>query len=211
MCSPILLNSQEFPNLKPTALFGKISFEAIKDIDVLIDFSNPAAFSKWQPMLRELRKPAVIGTTGFSPKEEETIKTLSKVVPIVFTPNMSIGVNVLFQLVQKSAKLLPNDFTAHIEEIHHSQKRDAPSGTAKWLQKEIKNFRHEAPTESIRGGDVVGEHTVKFIGFGERIELVHRATSRDIFARGALRAAEWITNQKPGLYTMQDVLDPPKE
>jgi 4-hydroxy-tetrahydrodipicolinate reductase len=127
----------------------------------------------------------------------------------VFASNFSIGVNVLFWLTRKAAEQLGVDFDAEIIETHHKMKKDAPSGTAKTLAevlKASKKAKREIPIQSIREGDIVGEHTVIFSGPAERLELTHRAASREIFARGALRAAKWIINQPPGLYSMQDVL-----
>jgi 4-hydroxy-tetrahydrodipicolinate reductase len=129
--------------------------------------------------------------------------------PIVFASNFSIGVNVLFWLTRKAAEQLGGDFDAEIVETHHKMKKDAPSGTAKTLAevlKAAKKTQTEIPIQSIREGDVVGEHTVIFNGPAERVELSHRAASREIFARGALRAAKWIIGRPPGLYSMQDVL-----
>jgi 4-hydroxy-tetrahydrodipicolinate reductase len=130
--------------------------------------------------------------------------------PIVFASNFSVGVNVLFWLTRKAAELLGRDFSPEIIETHHKMKKDAPSGTAKTLAEVLKTaqkIQDEIPIQSIREGDVVGEHTVIFMGPEERLELTHRATSREIFARGALRAAHWIMGRPPGLYSMQDVLD----
>jgi 4-hydroxy-tetrahydrodipicolinate reductase len=127
----------------------------------------------------------------------------------VFTSNFSVGVNVLFWLTRKAAQKLGRDFDAEIVETHHKMKKDAPSGTAKTLAevlKATKKTQSEIPIHSIREGDVVGEHAVIFSGPSEQLELTHRAASREIFARGALRAAKWIINQPPGLYSMQDVL-----
>jgi 4-hydroxy-tetrahydrodipicolinate reductase len=128
-------------------------------------------------------------------------------VPIVLASNFSVGVNVLFWLTQKAAELLGPTFNPEIVETHHKMKKDAPSGTAKTLAEILKTAQDcEIPVQSIREGDVVGEHTVIFQGPGESLELSHRAADRGIFAAGALRAAKWIINKPPGLYTMQDVL-----
>lgn len=202
-----LLKKENFPNLVCSSLFDKnapLSLSSAQSIDVLIDFTEPKATLNFLPILKELKKAIVIGTTGFSEEEKNEIRKLSQSVPVVFSPNMSIGVNVLFDLVQSAAKLLPAEFSSHIIEIHHPHKKDVPSGTALKLKNEI---QRPVSIESIRGGDVVGEHTVYFLSQGERLELTHRATSRTIFARGALKAAEWIVKQKPGLYSMQDVLE----
>ncbi|MBI2645454.1 MAG: 4-hydroxy-tetrahydrodipicolinate reductase [Deltaproteobacteria bacterium] len=209
-----LLKEGFFPNLKCSALFDKsapLSLSSAQSIDALIDFTEPKATMNFLPILKELKKAIVIGTTGFSEGEKNEIRKLSQSVPVVLSPNMSIGVNVLFDLVQKAAKLLPTEFSSHILEIHHPHKKDAPSGTALKLKEEIlrsaQDDKKNVSIESVRGGDVVGEHTVYFLSQGERLELTHRATSRTIFARGALKAAEWVVKQKPGLYSMQDVLE----
>jgi 4-hydroxy-tetrahydrodipicolinate reductase len=130
-------------------------------------------------------------------------------VPIVFASNFSIGVNVLFWLTSKAAELLGDDFVPEIIETHHKMKKDAPSGTAKTIAQLLKTaqkIQTEIPIQSIREGEIVGQHTVIFTGPAERLELTHRAASREIFARGALRAAKWIMGKPPGLYSMQDVL-----
>jgi 4-hydroxy-tetrahydrodipicolinate reductase len=130
-------------------------------------------------------------------------------VPVVFASNFSVGVNVLFSLARKAGELLGSDFRAEIVETHHKMKKDAPSGTAKTLAEILQAGRkseREIPIHSIREGDIVGEHSVIFSGPAERLELTHRAASREIFAGGALRAAKWIVRKPPGLYSMQDVL-----
>ena len=209
-----LLKKGEFPNLTCAALFDKdspLSLSRAQAIDVFIDFTESKATLSFLPILKELKKSIVIGTTGFTDEQKKEIHTLSHTVPIVLAPNMSIGVNVLLVLVQRAAELLPKEFSSHIIETHHPHKKDAPSGTALKLKEEIlrsaQDDKKNVPIESIRGGDVVGEHTVLFLGPGERLELKHNATSRSIFARGALQAAEWITHQKPGLYSMKEVID----
>ena len=144
---------------------------------------------------RNIDKPLVIGTTGHSQEQRRIIEETAQSVPIVFASNFSVGVNVLFWLTRKAAELLGSDFDPEIVETHHRMKKDAPSGTAKTLAEILKTARKtrdEIPIQSIREGDVVGEHTVIFNGPGERLELTHRAASREIFARGALRAAKWI-------------------
>ena len=137
------------------------------------------------------------------------IQEAAQSLPIVFASNFSVGVNVLFWLTRKAAELLERDFDPEIIETHHKMKKDAPSGTAETLAEILKaeqKNQNEIPIQSIREGEVVGEHTVIFSGLGERLELTHRAASREIFARGALRAAKWIVGRPPGLYSMQDVL-----
>jgi len=181
----------------------------MKNCDVAIDFSHADAITEISRAALERRKPLVIGTTGHSKEQRKIIEKTAQSLPIVFASNFSIGVNVLFWLTRQVAEQLGSDFDAEIVETHHKMKKDAPSGTAKTLAEVLKAARRipgEIPIQSIREGDVVGEHTVVLSGPSERLELTHRAASREIFARGALRAAKWIINQPPGLYTMQDVL-----
>jgi 4-hydroxy-tetrahydrodipicolinate reductase len=182
---------------------------AMKNCDVAIDFSHVGAIDEVCRAASRHNKPLVIGTTGHSLEQRQTIEQASRSVPIVFASNFSVGVNVLFWLTRKAAELLVPDFNPEIIETHHKMKKDAPSGTAKTLAEILKanqKSKNEIPIQSIREGDVVGEHTVIFSGPGERLELTHRAASREIFARGALRAAKWIIAKPPGLYSMQDVL-----
>jgi 4-hydroxy-tetrahydrodipicolinate reductase len=182
---------------------------AMSNCDMAIDFSHADAITEICAAALQRRKPLVIGTTGHSTEQRGTIEESARSLPIVFTSNFSIGVNVLFWLTRKAAEQLGGDFNVAIVETHHKMKKDAPSGTAKTLAQVLKATRktkREIPIRSIREGDVVGEHTVIFTGPGERLELTHRAASREIFARGALRAAEWIISQPPGIYSMQDVL-----
>ena len=182
---------------------------AMSNCDMAIDFSHADAITEICAAALQRRKPLVIGTTGHSTEQRGTIEESARSLPIVFTSNFSIGVNVLFWLTRKAAEQLGGDFNVAIVETHHKMKKDAPSGTAKTLAQVLKATRktkREIPIRSIREGDVVGEHTVNFTGPGERLELTHRAASREIFARGALRAAEWIISQPPGIYSMQDVL-----
>jgi 4-hydroxy-tetrahydrodipicolinate reductase len=182
---------------------------AMKDCDVAIDFSHADAIAGICSAALSNRKALVVGTTGHSQEQRRLIDRTAQSVPIVLASNFSVGVNVLFWLTRQAAELLGADFTAEIVETHHKMKKDAPSGTAKTLAEILKvrqKIQGEIPIQSIREGDVVGEHTVIFSGPGERLELIHRAASREIFARGALRAAEWIVGREPGLYSMQDVL-----
>ena len=199
----------------------------IRDCDVVIDFSHANASSALAAACREAEKPAVIGTTGHSTEERTAIEELAKSVPVVLSPNFSVGVNALFWLTRKAAEMLGKDFDLEITEMHHRLKKDAPSGTAKKLaeilcevrdldyEKDVRHGREglvgerlakEIGVHSIRGGDVVGDHTVTFAGPGERLELSHKAASRETFALGALRAARWIVGKPPGLYSMEDVL-----
>jgi 4-hydroxy-tetrahydrodipicolinate reductase len=199
----------------------------ISKTDVVIDFSSHSATPGIVEVCAKNKKAIVIGTTGFSEKEKSAIVSRKSKIPIILASNFSTGVNTLFWLTRKAAEILGNDFDLEIIEMHHRLKKDAPSGTAKSLAEILadvrklqleKSARHgregivgertnfEIGIHSIRGGDVVGDHTVIFANNGERVELTHKASSRDTFANGALRAALWVVKQKPGLYDMQDVL-----
>jgi 4-hydroxy-tetrahydrodipicolinate reductase len=180
---------------------------AMKNCDVAIDFTHADSIDEICRAALQRGKPLVIGTTGHSQQQRRMIEETARSVPIVLASNFSVGVNVLFWLTQKAAELLGSDFNPEIVETHHKMKKDAPSGTAKTLAEILKAVRHsEIPIESIREGDIVGEHTVIFGGPGERLELTHRAANRGIFALGAFRAAKWIVDKPPALYSMQDVL-----
>ena len=180
---------------------------AMKNCEVAIDFSQADSIDEICRAALRHGKSAVIGTTGHSRQQRKTIQETAHSVPIVLASNFSVGVNVLFWLTKKAAELLDSDFNPEIVETHHTMKKDAPSGTAKTLAEILKAVRNsEIPIQSIREGDVVGEHTVIFKGPGEQLELTHRAANRGIFALGALRAAKWILHKPPGLYSMQDVL-----
>jgi 4-hydroxy-tetrahydrodipicolinate reductase len=180
---------------------------AMKNCDAAIDFSQADSIDEICRAALQHGKSLVIGTTGHSQQQRKIIEETAHSVPIVLASNFSVGVNLLFWLTQKAAAFLGSDFNPEIVETHHKMKKDAPSGTAKTLAELLKATRNsEIPVESIREGDVVGEHTVIFSGPGERLELTHRAANREIFALGALRAAKWIVHKPPGLYSMQDVL-----
>jgi 4-hydroxy-tetrahydrodipicolinate reductase len=195
--------------------------------DVVVDFSSHLATPEFVGICVKHKKAIVIGTTGHAQKEKEAILKASSRIPVVLASNFSTGVNTLFWLTRKAAEILGRDFDLEVVEMHHRLKKDAPSGTAKSLAEILADVRHqqlekvarhgragivgertasEIGVHSIRGGDVVGDHTVIFANVGERVELTHKASSRDTFANGALRAAEWLAKQKPGLYDMQDVL-----
>jgi 4-hydroxy-tetrahydrodipicolinate reductase len=201
--------------------------KGIRDCDVVIDFSHPNASSELGRACAEAKMPAVIGTTGHSNEERAAVEKLALSVPVVLSPNFSVGVNALFWLTRKAAQMLGDGFDLEITEMHHRLKKDAPSGTARKLAEILcevreldytKDVRHgregligerrakEIAVHSIRGGDVVGDHTVTFAGTGERLELSHKAASRETFALGALRAARWIVGKPPDLYSMEDVL-----
>lgn len=199
--------------------------EAIDKADAIIDFTSPSSTLNNIRAAKAAQKPIVIGTTGLMDEELDIIKAASKSVPILVSPNMSIGINVLLDVVGTVARNLGEGYDIEIIETHHNQKKDAPSGTAKRLAKEIldakgrkykliygregnvgKRPKNEIGIHAVRAGDIVGEHVVIFSGQSEKIEIVHKAHSRDVFARGALRAAKFIIDQSPGLYTMEDVL-----
>lgn len=195
--------------------------------DVVIDFSAPDATPAIAALCAERKKGLVIGTTGHAEGESAHIVKASARIPVVLSSNYSTGVNALFWLTRKAAEILGPGFDLEIVEMHHRLKHDAPSGTARTLgeilararsQQLEKVVRHgrsgivgarepeEIGMHSLRGGDVVGDHTVVFAGIGERVELTHKASTRETFANGALRAAQWVVTQPPGLYDMQDVL-----
>ena len=181
--------------------------QTIKDCDVAIDFSNASSIDEICRAALRHQKAVVIGTTGHSSEQRKLIEKTAQILPIVFASNFSIGVNALFALTRRAAEILGSEFEPQIVETHHTKKKDSPSGTAKTLGEILKHqLKTEIPIESIREGDVVGEHTVTFVGPSERIELTHRAGSREIFGSGALRAAQWVVGKRPGLYSMQDVL-----
>jgi 4-hydroxy-tetrahydrodipicolinate reductase len=182
---------------------------AMKNCDLAIDFSHADAIIEICRAALRHNKPLVIGTTGHSQEQRGTIEEAAQSLPIVLASNFSVGVNALFWLTRKAAELLGPDFNPEIIETHHKMKKDAPSGTAKTLAETLKAAQKSGkkiPIQSIREGDVVGEHTVIFSGLGERLELTHRAANREIFAGGALRAAKWVMGKPPGLYSMQNVL-----
>ncbi len=200
---------------------------AFKNADVIIDFSFPAITLEHLRLAAKLKKAMVIGTTGFSKEELEELRTLATQIPCVMAPNMSVGVNLLLKVLKDIARVLGDEYDIEIIEAHHRLKKDAPSGTAMKMAQIIadtlsrnldevavyarkgiigERTKKEIGIQTIRAGDIVGEHTVIFGGIGERIEITHKASSRDTFAKGALRAARWIVNKSPGLYDMQDVL-----
>jgi len=203
-------------------------FEAVIDQgDVLIDFTFHKATMEFARLAARHNKAMVIGTTGLTPQNLAELAELSRHFPCVQSPNMAVGVNVLFKLAARTAAILGDDYDIEIVEAHHNKKKDSPSGTALKLAEmaasgvnrdlaEVAVYeRHgmigertkkEIGIQTIRGGDIVGEHTIYFAGPGERIEIIHRAHSRDNFAKGATTAAAWVVGQKPGLYSMFDVL-----
>ena len=204
--------------------------QSIASCDALIDFTHAEATLLALDKCIILRKIIVIGTTGHSNAVRNKITEASKKIPVIFSPNYSVGVNTLFWLTKKAAEILGPDYDAEVIEVHHRLKKDAPSGTARRLVEVLdeaygldyeKDTRHgrvgmpgertrsEVGVHAVRGGDVVGDHTIMLVAPGDRLELIHRASSRETFARGALRAALWARDtirNKPGLYDMQDVL-----
>jgi 4-hydroxy-tetrahydrodipicolinate reductase len=199
----------------------------IDSAEVVIDFSSHNATVPIAELCAQRQKPLVIGTTGHSETDKSRIVATAEQIPIVWASNFSTGVNTLFWLTRKAAEILGAGFDLEVVEMHHRTKKDAPSGTAATLAEilaEVRNqqlskvIRHgragitgertsaEIGMHSLRGGDVVGDHTVIFAANGERLELTHKAASREAFANGAVRAAQWVLKQKPGLYDMQHVL-----
>lgn len=212
----------------PTGLkiAGRIE-DVLEEADLVVDFTNAAASLEHLKAASARCRAMVIGSTGFKREQLDEAEKLAASAPVVISPNMSIGVNMLFKMVGDAARLMGDTFDVEIIEAHHRMKKDAPSGTAvklaqivaQALDRDLEKVgvyaRHgligertgpEIGIQTIRGGDIVGEHTVIFAGLGERIEIVHRAQSRDNFARGAIHAAKWIVNQPPGLYDMGDIL-----
>lgn len=178
----------------------------INSADVVAEFAIPEVTLDNIKISAKAKKPYIIGTTGL--KDTKEIKKYCKKIPILMSANFSLGVNTLYNLTKNAAKLL-KDFDIEIIEAHHKMKRDAPSGTAKKLAETIKEARgkkQEIRISSIRAGDIVGEHNVMFIGKGERLELIHRATSRNAFASGVVKAIRFIVKQKPGLYDMKNII-----
>jgi 4-hydroxy-tetrahydrodipicolinate reductase len=212
--------------LKNVPVVGQLA-EVLPQGEVLIEFSHP------EPSLAHLKEVAaagkamVLGTTGLSPGQLAELQALAPRVRLVFAPNMSVGVNLMFKVVADIARVLSEGYDVEIVEAHHRLKKDAPSGTALKLAQVLahalgrdldqvgvysrqgiigERSKEEIGIQTLRAGDIVGEHTVLFGGIGERLEIIHRAHSRDNFARGAVRAALWVVHQPPGLYDMQDVL-----
>jgi len=199
---------------------------ALENCDVVIDFTTPESSLQTLNISAGKGKPVVVGTTGFSPEQRKEIEQIGKKIPCVVAPNMSIGVNVLFKLVADAARVLGDAYDVEIVEAHHKFKKDAPSGTAVRISEIVaeslgrnidevgvygrKGIALRTPKEigihTLRAGDIIGEHRVLFGGMGENFEVFHRAQSRETFARGSIRAAQWILGQPNGVYDMQDVL-----
>ncbi|HVO20781.1 MAG TPA: 4-hydroxy-tetrahydrodipicolinate reductase [Anaeromyxobacter sp.] len=205
---------------------GELS-AALPGAAVVIDFTAPEASAAHARLCAERGVAMVVGSTGFTPEARLEVEAAARRIPVVLSPNMSVGVNVLFELVRQAARALGGAYDVEIVELHHKHKRDAPSGTAVRLGEVAAEALGRRPAEAfcyarhgitgerppwqiglqtLRGGDTVGDHTVLFCGEGERLELTHRATSRSQFAAGAVRAAAWLAGRPPGLYDMADVL-----
>jgi len=201
--------------------------DVLPQADVLVEFTHPEPTLEHLQEVAAAGKAMVIGTTGLNPQQVGDLKGLAKKTRVVFAPNMSVGVNLMFKVVENIANVLTEGYDVEIVEAHHRLKKDAPSGTALKLAQVIaqalgrdlekvgvygrqgitgERTKDEIGIMTVRAGDIVGEHNVTFCGIGERIEVIHRAHNRDNFARGAVRAAQWIVAQPPGLYDMQDVL-----
>jgi 4-hydroxy-tetrahydrodipicolinate reductase len=195
--------------------------------EVVVDFSAPEATLQHVRTVAQYRRAMVIGTTGFSAPQFEELNSLARRIPCVLSPNMSVGVNLIYKVIGEMAKTLGDEYDIEVIEAHHRLKKDAPSGTALKIAEVLANAvgrdldqvgvyarkgligerkKGEIGIQTIRAGDIVGDHTILFGGMGERIEVTHRANSRDTFAQGALRAARWVVRQPPGLYDMMDVL-----
>jgi 4-hydroxy-tetrahydrodipicolinate reductase len=217
------------PNLKVAgrADQGDDLAATVNSADVVIEFSFHSVTPEVAELCVKTRKALVIGTTGHTDADKAAIRKAAAQIPIVWASNYSTGVNTLFWLTRKAAEILGPGYDLEVVEMHHRMKKDAPSGTADTLAQILAEVRDEQLKDvirhgrqgivgertsaeigmhSMRGGDVVGDHSVIFATLGERLELTHKASSRDTFALGALRAAEWVVKQKPGIYNMQDVL-----
>lgn len=225
----LLACAPQHPELRVTGQIdvGDNLAAAIENCDVVIDFSSHNATAGIVRACAERGKAMVIGTTGHSDEDRTHITSNGSRIPIVLSSNFSTGVNTLFWLTRKAAEILGPDFDLEIVEMHHRLKKDAPSGTARSLAEILgevrkqqldrvlrhgragivgQRSREEIGMHSVRGGDVVGDHTVIFASVGERVELTHKASTRETFANGALRAARWLHGRPPGMYNMQDVL-----
>ena len=229
MGQALLACAARLPDLQVTAAVdqGDDLAAALPEADVVIDFSFHSATPGVAALCAGHRKALVIGTTGFDDAEKAALRAHAAAIPMVWATNFSTGVNTLFWLTRRAAEILGPDFDLEVVEMHHRLKQDAPSGTATTLLEILADVRKlqlaealrhgrqgitgertrgEIGIHAIRGGDVVGDHTVIFAANGERVELTHKAASRETFAHGALRAAAWVVGRPPGIYDMQDVL-----
>ena len=210
MGSRIIALAKEDGDLQVTGQFdidGKAE-ASIENSDCLIDFTSPKATMENLALCEKLKKPMVIGTTGLSEEEKAKIKEASIGIPVVLSANMSTGVNLLFKLIEDASKVLGEDYEVNIVEAHHAEKKDAPSGTAKEMARIVKSVKGgaEVPIDSVREGEIIGEHTITFESDVDLLEITHSAKTRDIFVKGALKAAKFISGKKSGLFTMKDVL-----
>ncbi|MGA3178747.1 MAG: 4-hydroxy-tetrahydrodipicolinate reductase [Verrucomicrobiota bacterium] len=229
MGQTLLRCAKSIPDLTVTGQIdlGQDLRQCVAAGDVVVDFTSHESTVPLAQICAQHKKPMVIGTTGHDDAEQKELARISSQIPLVWSSNFSTGVNTLFWLTRKAAEVLGQDFDVEIVEMHHRLKKDAPSGTAKTLAQLVAEarrrfapsaFRHgrvglvgertreEIGLHSLRGGDVVGDHTVIFAANGERLELTHKASTRETFASGALRAAQWVVGKNPGIYDMQDVL-----
>lgn len=186
--------------------FSGEQLDTVPTFDVAIDFSLPAGFDRILELCRSRRAALVSGTTGLEPAQRETLRHAAGEIPVLWAANFSLGVAVLNDLVERAAAAL-RGWDCDIVEAHHTRKLDAPSGTALALGESAERGGATPHYASLRAGDIVGEHLVQFAGTGERIELIHRATNRDIFARGALHTAARLAGRAPGVYSVRDMLD----
>ena len=196
---------------RPTPLGVRVSDDAKAGLaqgDVLIEFTAPDATLAHAALAKQLKKPMVIGTTGLTDAQVGQLRAAAEAIPIVCSPNMSVGVNVLYELARTAVQRLGPGYDVAVVESHHRGKKDSHSGTAKRLAAVLAEARGgtPVPVQAIRAGDIVGDHTVILAGPAERLELTHRAHSREVFAQGALRAARFLAGRTPGLYDMADVL-----
>ncbi|MGA8759775.1 MAG: 4-hydroxy-tetrahydrodipicolinate reductase [Stellaceae bacterium] len=206
---------------------GETVDKLMRDSDVVLEFTSPPATAEHAALAAKLGKAMVIGTTGLSPEQGDVVREAARSIPIVWAPNMSLGVNVLLSVVEEVARRLGPDWDIEIMEMHHRGKVDAPSGTALALGQaaaagrevvleQVEQRARDGITgprrrgdigfAALRGGDVTGDHHVVFAGAGERLELIHRATTRAIYAKGAVRAARWVVGKPAGLYGLKEVL-----
>lgn len=201
-----LIQSDPLMTVAAEVDIGSSIEDVIDKADVLIDFSTPESSVKSAQLCARHKKPVVIGTTGFNDEQLKSIEKASKETAILLSPNMSVGVNLIFQLINTAAKVLGDDFKIQIIEKHHIHKKDKPSGTAKQMQKILNSSKRTAEIISFREGEIIGEHEIEFKSDGEMIRIKHEAFNRDILAKGAILAAKWIVDQKQGMYGMEDVI-----
>ena len=206
-----LVENDDTLQLAGTADIDASLEKVIDKADVVIDFTAPEAAARHAELAAEHTKPMLIGTTGLNGEQNELVHKAAQRIPILHAPNMSLGVTVLMHLITTAAHTLGSDFRVEIMETHHAKKVDSPSGTANKMLKIVADERktdgEEIEVTSFREGDVIGDHSIKFISHEEVLELKHSALTRELFAHGAVVAARWIADKKPGLYDMSDVLN----